>query len=321
MDAYRSARQFGVYVILLTTLFRLFEVGLPQQLLRRLRPPQEHNKKETGYSFRSLPIDRPSGFTLYPRKKPEKPRFDASDAEGLRLTNTGNVTPDIAALLTAPLSLDLDNGEPAVLILHTHTTESYTKSDEQYKETADYRTLDEEHNMLAIGDALTAALEKAGIRVIHDRNLHDYPSYTGAYNHARKAIRAALSEHSTIQLVLDLHRDAAEAGGTQYRTAAAIGQKEGAQIMFVLGCGNAGLSHPNWEQNLALALKLQTLLNRQCPGLCRPISLRPQRFNQDLSPGALLIEIGSAGNTQEEAMLAVKELAKAIGALKDGSGA
>ena len=173
--------------------------------------------------------------------------------------------------------------------------------------------------MLCVGDRVAELLEQAGICVIHDRQLHDYPSYTGAYNHARKATQAALEEYPTIRIVLDLHRDAAEGTSGQLRTVAQIDGKAGAQLMFVVGCGNAGLKHPNWEKNLSLALKLQVLLEEQHPGICRPISLRSQRFNQDLSTGALLIEVGAAGNTHEEALLAAQALAGAVIRLKNGT--
>ena len=119
--------------------------------------------------------------------------------------------------------------------------------------------------------------------------------------------------------MLDLHRDASEGTSGQLRTVAQLDGKTGAQLMFVVRCGNAGLKHPNGEENLSLALQLQFLLEEQHPGICRPISLRNQRLNQDLSTGALLVEVGAAGNTHEEALLAAQALAEAVIRLKNGT--
>ena len=102
------------------------------------------------------------------------------------------------------------------------------------------------------------------------------------------------------------------------KTTANLGGRTAAQLMIVVGT-NCRAKHSGWPKNLSLALKLQAQLENQTPGIVRPLNLRPQRFNQDLSPGALLIEVGAAGNTQEEALLAAEELARAIIALAGGT--
>ncbi len=334
VDFERSARNFGIWVILLTLLFRLFAAGLPQSLLRQ-RNNSITQDNQTGQNVRSLsfgfgitPLFRRESIAYPPEsapptdipRQPELPAFQPEDGDTVALTNSSDKSPDLGELIARPLECSLAGQEPTVLILHTHTTECYTRSEgEEYDESSAYRTLAEEYNMLCVGDRVAELLEQAGIPVIHDRQLHDYPSYTGAYNHARKATQAALEEYPTIRIVLDLHRDAAEGTSGQLRTVAQIDGKSGAQLMFVVGCGNAGLKHPNWEENLSLALKLQFLLEEQHPGICRPISLRNQRFNQDLSTGALLIEVGAAGNTHEEALLAAQALAEAVIRLKNGT--
>ena len=90
-----------------------------------------------------------------------------------------------------------------------------------------------------------------------------------------------------------------------------IGGEKAAQLMFVLGTDKR-LKHPDWEQNLSLALKLQILLEQENPGISRGLSLSKNRYNQHLGPYALLVEIGAAGNTLEEAKIAARELGKAI---------
>ena len=77
--------------------------------------------------------------------------------------------------------------------------------------------------------------------------------------------------------------------------------------------------HPKWQENMSLAVKLHAQLEKTCPGICRPISLRSQRFNQDLSTGALSIEVGAAGNTRQEALGGAEILAQAIIALSRGT--
>ena len=325
MEQYQSARKFGVSVVVLTLVFRLFEAGLPQGAARLLRllPISPNKQTEAGQEARhfSFPFPAESSPPASYVPEPTRPVFTQEQAESLAVTNPGACEPDCAALLTAPLEWNLASDAPTVLIVHTHTSESYERGGADYAETAAYRTLDEEYNMLRIGDLVAQLLEAEGIGVIHDREFHDYPSYNSAYTHARKAIQAQLLKNPQIRLVLDLHRDAMEDGGRQVSTHAALGGRDCAQLMTVLGVGRSGLPNDRWEENLSLALKLQVLLQEQCPGIARPISLRPQRFNQDLAPYSLLIEVGTAGDTREKALLAATQLAAALIQLKDGTSA
>ena len=241
------------------------------------------------------------------------PIFSAQDTALVTVKYYCTKNPDLEALMAKPLNWNLVGDTPTVLILHTHGTESYTKSPgESYTESSAFRTLDEGYNMISLGDYLARALEAAGIGVIHDRTLHDYPSYNGSYNAARKSIAAYLEAYPSIQLVLDLHRDASGDNDNQLKTSAMVDETKSAQLMLVVGTDSSGLSHPDWEKNLALALKLYAQLERNAPGICRYISLRSQRFNQDQHPGALIVEIGGAGNSHTEAVTATTVLAKAI---------
>ena len=226
---------------------------------------------------------------------------------------------DIPALLRQPLQWQLKGEQPTVLILHSHATESYEK-ETGYTETSPYRTLDTQYNMVSVGDRVAEILEAGGIRVIHDRTLHDYPSYNDAYANARSAMEACLAENSGVVLVLDLHRDAAEdASGNQKSTAVVVDGRSTAKLMFVMGSDKGSLSYPYWEQNLALAVKLQAQLEQSHPGICRPIKLCASRYNQDLSTGALLVEVGTAGNTHAEALSAAEFLAEGILSLANGA--
>lgn len=245
--------------------------------------------------------------------QPESVSFSAEDADLVKVINTTSYEVDMEALLTKALTWNLCSDEPTVLILHAHATESYAG-------TKNYRSEEEGQNMLAIGDRLEDLLEKAGIGVIHDRTLHDAPSYNGSYASARTSMKEYLEKYPSIRLVLDLHRDAAEdAQGNQIGYTLSTKQGEAAKMLMVVGTDAGGLTHPDWQDNMALAVKLHTQLQKEHPGICRSLQIRTSRFNQDLSPGALLVEVGSAGNTQEEAMLAVEILAQAIISLAYGA--
>ena len=247
------------------------------------------------------------------------PSFTAEDAEGVTLMGA-SITADPGQLIQQPLSWDLTGEEPSVLILHTHATESFTKSPgEKYEESSAFRTLSSDYNMLSVGDRVAQLLEDGGINVIHDRELHDYPSYNTSYNHARESIQKYLKEYPSIRLVLDLHRDASGDNNNQMRTSATVNGEKSAQIMLVIAVGTSTRPVPQWRENLALGLKLHVQLERTAPGIGRYINLRSSRFNQDLSPGAVLVEVGAAGNTHPEAIKAAEVLAQAVLALKHGA--
>lgn len=238
--------------------------------------------------------------------------FSREDLGLLEINNLSGYDIDPERILKQTLSWDLTREGPAVLILHTHATESY-RNTEGYTETAQFRTLDENCNMLSIGAELARLLEEGGIQVIHDTSLHDGVSYNDAYSNAREAVQEYLQLYPSIRLVLDIHRDAAEdAQGEQIAYTSVLGGETAAQIMIVAGSDAGGLAYPNWRQNLAVGVKLQTILQRNDPGICRPLSLRSQRYNQDLHPAALLIEVGAAGNDRQQALAAVRALAEGI---------
>lgn len=259
--------------------------------------------------------------TLQPEQtQPTEPSkqtvFTPEDAQLVQVSNLCDYSVDAQTLLLSQLELSVPVGEPCVLILHSHATESYTQTAEySYTPSAAYRTLDTGCNMIRVGEALKTALEKRGLQVIHDRTLHDYPSYTDAYVNSRQAAADYLRQYPSLCLVIDLHRDASSGTNGQLNTQAQAGGKASAQLMLVVGTDANGRPHSNWEKNMTLAVKLHAQLEKQFPGICRPISLRGERFNQDLAPGALLIEVGAAGDTMEEALVAAEALAQGIAAL------
>lgn len=263
--------------------------------------------------LKPLPVITAETVPVETQPEPTAPFFTAQDGAQAAIDNDAGVALDPESWILTPPELPSEPG-PKVLIYSTHTTESYTKNGENYTETAAYRTLSSGFNMLSLGARLQERLEALGIEVLRDETLHDYPSYNSAYVSSRKSVQAYLEEYPSLALVLDLHRDAAS-GKQQLRPLAETASGTAARLMLVVGTNAGGRSHPDWQKNCALALRLQTHLERRSPGITRPINLRAQRFNQDLSPGALLIEIGGAGNTHAEALTAVDLLAQAIAEL------
>jgi len=319
LNVFQRSVRFGLWAILCTFVVRLAPTG-QLNWLKESKTAAFFASQETGQAVR-FSVSSPGFFPDFMESPPpvipeeEIPPLPVfSDPEGIQLYYGCHVDIDTRQLLTQPLTWDLFSAEPTVLILHTHSTESYTKSGESYRETAQWRTLDANYNMLSIGSYLAQLLETAGIRVIRDETIHDYPSYNGSYVHARQSIQKYLDAYPSIRLILDLHRDASGGSAGQLRTAAEIAGETAAQLMVVIGT-----NHPDFRENASLGLKLHAQLEAEAPGITRPLQLRSQRFNQDLSPGALLIEVGAAGNTHAEALRAAQVLARAVTALARGT--
>ena len=207
--------------------------------------------------------------------------------------------------------------EPQVLIYHTHGSEAYTPPPgESYESTGDHRTRDTTQNVVRVGDELAQVLAEKGISVLHDRTLYDDPDYNTAYNRSLKAVESYLEAYPGIRLVLDIHRDAVSDGsGGICKVLADEGEGSPAQMTFVMGSDAGGLYYPGWRDNLHLAIALQQHILAEHPTLMRPLLLRKSRYNQHLSTGALLIEVGAAGNSLAEALASARILGDHLAAL------
>ncbi len=233
---------------------------------------------------------------------------DVVDTPELSLKNKTSYEIDVEQLLSEPLSYTLKVGTPQVLILHTHGSEAYSQEGGAYEESDLSRTTDKTLNVVHVGAVLTEELSARGLTVLHDSELYDFPSYTGSYSRSLHSVEEYLRKYPTIKVIIDLHRDSAtDEKGTVYRTEyiSADGSSS-AQLMLISATGEAGLSFPDWEENMKLALRLQQSMERLYPGLARPILVSDQRYNQHLAPGYLLLEVGTDGNTLAEAEAAVR---------------
>lgn len=240
--------------------------------------------------------------------------YDA--AQGVYIENRPGLALDVAALAEARLTLSLPEEGPQVLIVHTHGSEAYTPDGgDTYVATGECRTTDTTKSVVRVGDEIAKVLTEMGLTVVHDTGLYDYPEYNGAYDRSLAAVENWLAQYPSIQVVLDVHRDALiGADGTVYKPITTINGEKCAQVMLVMG-SNALYDHPNWLENLSLAVKVQKEMNTLWPTLARPIGLRENRYNQQTAPGAMLVEIGSHGNTLQEALAAARMFARALGAV------
>ena len=206
--------------------------------------------------------------------------------------------------------------EPLVLIYHTHTTESFEPYvRESYDSSFNYRTTDSTKNVVMVGDAVQAELEALGIGVIHAVDIHDYPSYNGSYGRSRETILPILEKYPSIKVVIDIHRDAISGEGYAYQPFVEIDGREAAQIMIISGCDDGTLGMPNYMENFHFACALQSRLESDHEGLTRPVLFDYRHYNQDLTNGSLLIEIGSHGNTLEQVQFAGQLFGRSLGEL------
>lgn len=235
------------------------------------------------------------------------------ETQGLYLYNRTDLAVDMAAAWNAGVDLTLDDSGPQILLVHTHGSEAYAPEGEDVYTPSDgnSRTLDENYNVVRVGDEMAEVFREMGLTVLHDRTLYDYPQYNGAYSRSGEAVASYLAEYPSIRIVLDIHRDAlVGSDGTVYKAVTTVDGEKTAQVMLVLGSGSG---HPDWQKNLALALRIQKSLDTLYPTLARPITLRGSVYNQELSPGSLLVEVGTHGNTLREALRAARCFARAAG--------
>ena len=251
-------------------------------------------------------------------EQPPQPVFtpSPSDYQGTGTVYFKNETDyaiDMTFLLQKDSPVALGEQGIQVLIMHTHGTEAYTQSPgHAYVASGEYRTTDSSANMLRVGQEICDILNDRGVSAVHSRTLNDYPAYNGSYNRALKDIQAHIQQYPTIQLVIDVHRDAIATGNTYYKTAAKVDGQQTAQLMFVTGTDAGGLTHDHWQDNLAFQAQLHDRLNSAYPGIMRPMSIRASRFNQHIRKGSMLVEVGACGNTLEEALAAAQIFANTL---------
>ena len=198
-----------------------------------------------------------------------------------------------------------------IILFHTHSCESYTASEKYpYTPTGNYRTTDKNFNMIRVGTELETYLKGYNYNVIHNTDYHDYPAYNGSYTRSLKTVENIL-QTTPSDIIIDVHRDAI-GSRSDYAPTVKIGDEEAAQLMFVIGTNDGGLWHPNWNQNLKFAIKIQQKAEEMYPGLFKTMMLTKSRYNQHTGKYASIIEVGATGNTLDQCLLSMKYLAEVM---------
>lgn len=340
--------EWGRNVALLSTGFQQPEGGavvLSEKLEREPAAGGEGTGQTSASTEETLPSDPPPdtaeqqpnlGVSVVPKDPPPEDgsggkiseqmlTIGKEFVEGIAIKNKSGKTIDISEQLSHRPDIHItDTTEPQVLIMHTHTTEAYMEYDAGYYNAGDGgRSQDNSKTVVAAGNVLAATLEAAGIRVIHDITVHDYPKYTGAYDRSLETVQKDLEQYPSIQVVIDLHRDGIMLDETtKVKPTVTINGRKAAQLMIITGVVSTdALPHPYWQENLRLTLRLQQALHDKYEGLVRPLSIVSSRYNQYLSKGAMLIECGSEANTVDEAVYSAqilgKTLAEVLNSLKE----
>ena len=233
--------------------------------------------------------------------------------DGVYLYNRSGKELDPSVFSAGAVSFTLGEG-PQILILHSHGSEAYSQNDgDRYQESDSFRTTDCTHNVVRVGEEMAEVFRAHGFQVVHDTNLYDYPAYSGAYERSQAAVQDWLAKYPTIKIILDVHRDAlVGTDGAIYKLVSPENGKKTAQVMLVVGTDSGGANHPGWANNLALAIRIQKELISDYVSLARPIALRSSSYNQELSPGSLLVEVGGHGNTLTEALDGARLFAESV---------
>ena len=270
------------------------------------------------------PEQLPPGEGQYPIKEVDSSQAKALGGSRAKLfiRNDTDYSIDIESMLASSLSFDMKGSGPKVLILHTHATESYTPEGATgYFADKSDRSMELSENVVRVGEEIKKIFDDKGIETIHDTTLHDHPNFNGSYGNSLKTVEMYKAKYPSIRVVLDIHRDSfVYDDGSKAKFVSNINGKKAAQLMLVVGTDAGGLEHPNWRENMKLALKLQKKITDKYPTLMRGVNLRKERFNGHMTNGSLIIEVGSSGNTMNEALrgasFAAAEIADFLNTLK-----
>ena len=224
--------------------------------------------------------------------------YDRIDIYGVTVYDYSSKKIDFKELFNR--NINLTKKSDPILIYCTHTSETYKNSENYvFKYSGNYRSKNAKYNMLSVASIISKTLIEKGLNVVFDTTAHDYTSYDNSYTNSLRTIEKNIQKYSRFGMTIDVHRDAA--ADLSFAPKTKINGKNVAQLMVVIGVGYEGYPNKNWEENLSLALHIVKLGEEMYPGLFRHILVRDARYNQHISPGSILVEVGATGNTLEEA--------------------
>lgn len=226
-------------------------------------------------------------------------RIKTAEITETQLTEPANAIPDEdASKKLQPLT-----DQNIVFIYHTHTGETYTLTDGMDR-------LDGKcGGVVTVGSAIKEVLEKNyGLKVVHSVKIHDQ-QYAVSYMESEKTVRNFLSDNPKVQVIIDVHRDA---GRSRKNSLVKINGQQIAPLIFIVG-SDSRQPFPNWKENYQFAGQLSKKLDEKYPGLCLGMRVGEGMYNQFLHPRSLLVEIGSASNSTEEAVATARLFADVLG--------
>lgn len=311
---------------LLTTNPGFKTAGSTQEGAANQNASRDESSANSDQSQQSSTVENPNTQSTIPAAEVPKERQGKIAQENLGhsgmnyknvwINNSTGRTINIADELEKRPNITIKNTkEPQVLIVHTHATEGYELTDRgYYDKEGSTRTTNTTQSVVAVGKTMADRLEAQGIGVVHSTVMHDGEAYTGAYKRSAATIQEAIKKYPSIQVVIDLHRDSiTRTDGTKIKPIAEVNNKKAAQVMIIAGCETkGGVPHPQWELNLRFAVRLQNQLETSYPGLARPLKFMNAVYNQSITNGSLLIEVGTDANTLDEAKYSGELLADAL---------
>ena len=236
---------------------------------------------------------------------PIMPSFDGGEPG--ENEHTDEIVQDIIVEIISEREASEPVTQPRVLIYHTHTHEAYSQTeDDPYEETEVFRTADQAHSVVRVGEALTELLGQYGFLVTHDTTDHEPPKLSTAY---ARSLATLEGYEEKFDLYIDLHRDAYNSSLAE---CAYFGGQEVAQLMVLIGNGGDYEVKPDYEANLSFARRLTDCINQKAPGVCREVMVKNGRYNQHVGTPSILIEVGHNENTLQQALSSMPVLADAL---------
>lgn len=231
-------------------------------------------------------------------------------------TAAGSDQLNVQKLMSEDMTISKEAEGPQILIYHTHAHEAF----------ADSEPGDMSDTIMGVGERLTQILtEEYGYQVLHHLGQYDTVSRDDSYAVALGDLEALLQQYPSIQVVIDLHRDAMPEGT---RLVMDLDGRPTARFMFFNGLsrtkttGNISyLYNENLDSNLAFSFQMQKTAMEYYPNLTRKIFVRGYRYNMHLRPKSLLIELGAQNNTLEEVLNACDPLAHILDLVLSGESA
>ncbi len=219
---------------------------------------------------------------------------------GLPVTKMGQEVP-----VEKTIGVGDEDKDVVVGIYNTHTGETYSQTD------GTDRLEGQRGGVVKVAQAVQEVLEKEySLRVVRSDTIHD-TRYATSYLESEKTAKEMVANHTKMITMLDIHRDA---GRSHQDSLVTVKGQQVAPILIIIG-SDARRPFPNWKQNYAFACRLAAKMDELSPGLCLGVRVKEGRYNQQLHPGAILVEVGTDTNSLEEAVASGKMLAEALAKL------